>query len=85
MDLFDKKRGYYVNYFWYLVSAILNDVLHVKQIIIPKIMVVWHFKTKFNVELNMGDLTSLFEIVRTLKSRDSRITCKQQNEALQAI
>ena len=78
VDLFDKKPAYYVNHFWYIVSAILKEVLHVKQItmlrifiikfpsfIIPKNYGSLTLQAKFKVELNMGDLTCFFETVCT--------------------
>ena len=54
---FDKKPAYFVNHFWYFVSAGLIEVLCVKQVMmllvfiielpsfsISKLSVVWHFK-----------------------------------------
>ena len=72
-----KNLHNYVNHFWY--SAILKEVLHVKHndalsiyhkassFIIPKIMVIWHFKP--NLKLNWTWTISLvfFETVCTLK------------------
>ena len=76
LDLFDKNLYIYVNQFLkYIVSAILKEVLHVKQILmlrvfiirlpssftIPRITVVsLSLETKFKIELNMGDLPCLF-------------------------
>ena len=63
-DIFDKKHAYYVNHFWYIAGAILKEVLHVKQIMMLR--VIFHYsknydsltlQTKFKVILNMGDLT----------------------------
>ena len=77
--LFDKKPGYCVTHFWHIVSAILEEVLHVNEImmlsvfslkllafIIPKHYGSLTLQSKFTVELNMDDLTCIFETVRTL-------------------
>ena len=70
----------YVNHLWYIVSAILKEVLHVKQImmlrvfivrlpsfIIPKIVVIWHFKWSLKLIQTWAISHVLFETVRTLK------------------
>ena len=75
---FWQKSGYYVNHFWYIVSAILKQVLHVKQIMMLKSIEhkasIFHYskntvtlQTKLKVELNMGISHVCFETVRTLK------------------